>query len=277
VAGKSCAVIGGGVMGLSTARLLLRQGADVCLYTDALPPTTTSNVAGAQCWPVSVYDSNRRTEAFGAQFVEAANFSFRYFHDLVGPRWGVRWVPNYYLSNHEPLNGWLGGPSGVLHNMQIGFRDFGPGEHIFPTRYARRFHTMLIEPAIYLDTLLQEIIGAGARIEIRRFQQADEVLQLPHTLLFNCTGLGARALFGDEELVPIKGQLSLLLPQPAVDYNIITDVLYMFPRSSGIVLGGSYERGNWDLSTDAGVQDRVIRGHQAIFNGMRERQQQAAS
>ena len=273
VSGRSCAVIGGGVMGLSTARLLLRRGADVCLYTDALPPTTTSNIAGAQCWPVSVYDGSRRTEAFGAQFIQAANFSFRYFQDLVGPRWGVRWVPNYYLSNSEPLDGWMGGPSGVLHGLQIGFRDFGPGEHVFPTRYARRFHTMLIEPATYLDSLLQEVIGAGARLEIRRFQQPDEILQLPHTLLFNCTGLGAKALFGDEELTPIKGQLSILLPQPGVDYNIITNVLYMFPRSDGIVLGGSYERGNWDLATDSGIQDRVIRGHQAIFDGLRQGQQ----
>src|SRR5690606_19728353 len=120
VSGRSCAVIGGGVMGLSTARLLLRKGADVCLYTDALPPTTTSNVAGAQCWPVSVYDNSRRTEAFGAQFIAAANFSFRYFQDLVGPRWGVRWVPNYYLSNNEPANGWMGGPAGVLRDLQIG-------------------------------------------------------------------------------------------------------------------------------------------------------------
>ena len=69
LAGKACAVVGGGVMGLSTARLLQLRGATVTLYTEALPPHTTSNVAGAQWWPFSVFDENRRTEAFGTQYV----------------------------------------------------------------------------------------------------------------------------------------------------------------------------------------------------------------
>ncbi len=275
VAGRSCAVVGGGVMGLSTARLLQRHGATVSLYTEALPPDTTSNIAGAQWWPVSVFENRHRSEAFAAQFVEAARFSFRYFQDLVGPRWGIRWLPNYYLSEDEPANGWLSGPGGVLHELQIGFRDFGPGEHVFPSRFVRRFHTMLIEPAVYLATLVNEVQAAGAKIDIRRFAQSGDVLQLPHDLIFNCTGLGAKALFGDDELMPVKGQLSFLLPQPAVDYNLIGDMLYMFPRADGILLGGSFEKGNGDLTPDPAVRTRILQGHEALFAEMRRRQEAA--
>ena len=53
--GVSCAVVGGGVMGLSIARLLQLRGAKVTLYTRNLPPKTTSNKAGAQWWPTSVF------------------------------------------------------------------------------------------------------------------------------------------------------------------------------------------------------------------------------
>lgn len=269
VAGKACAVVGGGVMGLSTARLLQLRGADVTLYTRDLPPDTTSNIAGAQCWPVSVFDSRRRTDAFGAQFVEAADFSIRYFQNLVGSRWGVRWIPNYYLSDREPGNGWMDGPGGALHHLQFGFRDFGPGEHVFPTTHVRRFYTMLIEPATYLATLLGDVQAAGGRVEIRHFAAAQELLRLPQQILFNCSGLGSRELFGDEELIPVKGQLSVLMPQPEVNYNLISDLFYMFPRTDGIVLGGTYDRGRWNLAPDPAARQRLLDGHHAIFEEMR--------
>ena len=67
VRGQDCAIVGAGVMGLSTGRLLQLQGARVKIYAKDLPSETTSNVAGAQWWPFSVFDNRRRTEAFAAQ------------------------------------------------------------------------------------------------------------------------------------------------------------------------------------------------------------------
>lgn len=272
LSGLSCAVIGGGVIGLSTARMLQLRGAKVTLYTEHLPPDTTSNVAGGHWWPVSVFDSNRRTPEFAAQFIDAARFSFRYFQRLVGPRWGVRWVPSYYLSEDEPENGWMAGPGGVLHDTQIGFRDFGPGEHLFPAAYARRFHTMLIDPSTYLETLLNDVQVAGGAIIIRRFASAGEILRVPEQAVFNCTGLGARDLFADPELMPVRGQLSILMPQPAVDYNLISGRYYMFPRADGIVLGGTFDRGQSDTTPDDLVRRRMIEGQRKMFEAMRGRQ-----
>ncbi|MCW1914316.1 FAD-binding oxidoreductase [Luteolibacter sp. GHJ8] len=268
VSGLSCAVIGGGVMGLTTARMLQLRGAKVKIYTDHLPPDTTSNVAGGHWWPVSVFDSSKRTPEFAAQFVEASRFAYRYFQRLVGPRWGVRWVPSYYLSDGAPDNGWMAGPGGVLHDTQVGFKDFGPGEHVFPAQYARRFHTLLIEPSIYLETLLRDVQGAGGEIEIRRFASAEEILKVPEQTIFNCTGLGARELFKDEELIPVKGQLSFLKPQTEVNYNLLLGSYYMFSRGDGLLLGGTFDRGQWDLTTDDAVKRRVIEGQKRIFDAM---------
>jgi hypothetical protein len=47
---------------------------------------------------------------------------------------------------------------------------------------------------------------------------------------------GSRSLFQDEELTPVKGQLSFLPPQPEVDYIVLTDFLYMYPRQDGILV-----------------------------------------
>lgn len=269
VENRAVAVVGGGVMGLSTARLLQLRGARVTIYTQNLPPDTVSNVAGAQWWPVSVYDNSRRTDAFNAQFLEAARFSHRYFQTFVGPKYGVRWLPNYYLSDGPPLNGWMGGPEGVLHDLQVEFRDFGPGEHVFPANYARRFYTMLIEPSVYLPALLNDFLTAGGTVVIRRFETADEIFALPQTILFNCTGIGAGRLFNDPEITPIKGQLTFLLPQPEVNYNIISDSIYMFPRADGILLGGTYEIGQWDPAVNPSAKQNILAGMQRLFDGMR--------
>ena len=269
VAGKRCAVVGSGVIGLSTARLLQQQGADVTIYAASLPPETTSNIAGAQWWPFSVFE--RRTDAFGAQFVEAAKFSYQYFQRLVGEEWGVRWIPNYYLSDNAPPNGWISGPGGVLHDLQVNFRDFGPGEHVFSDGHVRRFHTMMIEPSRYLPKLMEEFRIAGGKLEVREFASADEVMALPEEVIFNCTGLGAGKLFGDTEIIPAKGQLSLLMPQPEVRYNLIFGDYYMFPRTDGIVLGGTFEKGNWDLVPNEAAKQRVLAAHQAAFARMKSK------
>ncbi len=62
--------------------------------------------------------------------------------------------------------------------------------------------------------------------------------------------LGSQALFGDEELVPVKGELAVLLPQPEVDYVALGGEFHMFPRTGGIVLNGSRERGEWSTEPD---------------------------
>jgi D-amino-acid oxidase len=270
VTGRECAVVGAGVMGLSTGRLLQLQGARVKIYAKDLPPATTSNVSGAQWWPFSVFDNRRRTEAFAAQYVAAAKFSYGYFQQFTGPEWGVRWLPNYYLSEQAPLNGWIGGPGGVLHDLQVDFRDFAPGEHVFSSGYARRFHTMLIEPEVYLRRLIDAFRDSGGEIEVRPFSSAGEVLALPEPVIFNCSGLGAGALFGDRELVPVKGQLTFLLPQPEVNYNLISGDLYMFPRTDGILLGGTYETGQWSTAPDLTAKSRILAAHRQLFHGMAE-------
>jgi hypothetical protein len=84
--------------------------------------------------------------------------------------------------------------------------------------YTYRRFSMLIEPAIYLNALLRDYFAAGGKIVVREFAEARELMSLRENLIFNCTGLGAQTLFHDEELIPIRGQLSFLLPQPGVDY-----------------------------------------------------------
>ena len=54
---------------------------------------------------------------------------------------------------------------------------------------------------------------------------------------------------------------------PEVDYAIETRDLYMFPRSDGILLGGTFERGVETLEPDLEAEKRIMEGQRAVFGG----------
>ena len=62
------AVIGAGVMGLTTARLVQEAGFPVTIYAKALPPDTTSNIAGGQFHPFGHFRHDAVTPEWRAQF-----------------------------------------------------------------------------------------------------------------------------------------------------------------------------------------------------------------
>lgn len=262
----SVAVLGCGVLGLATARLLQERGARVAIYARDLPPHTTSNASGAVWYPSLVVRPSERTEAFTARFERAARLSHRRFREMEGPRYGVRWIEQYWLAERPFEWGW---DRALLADLFPGTRVLDAGEHPFASPFVIRDRTLLVEPDVYLAALLEDFVRAGGTVERRAFGSAAELGSLPEPLVFNCTGLGSRALFGDESLVAIKGQLLVLAPQPAVDYVAASDDLYMFPRSDGIVLGGTFEPDVWDLEPNQAEAGRVLRGHAALFGAMR--------
>jgi len=257
------AVLGCGAVGLATARLLQRRGGRVTIYTKDLPPQTTSNIAGAQWQPFTIADKDKRTPAFDVQLEKASRLSHRYFQDLVGDRYGVRWIENYVCSD-EASDRFRDDPIFDLYPDQA---DLTPGEHSFPSPHVRRFTTLFIETPVYLEAVLHDFMAMGGRLEVRSFTEPAELEGLHESIIVNCTGLGAKDLFGDEELIPIKGQLTVLLPQPEVDYIALAGNLYMFPRRDGILLGGTFERDAWDLAVNEEAKAAVIEGHARFFAG----------
>ncbi len=268
---RECAVIGCGVVGLATAQLLQQRGYSVSIYAKSVPPDTTSNLAGGHWDPVTVYDRASVTPEFRRQFGEAGRFAFRRYQSLVGEHYGVRWLPLYLLSRDSAR--WLAPPESPYSEIEPLYPDARPltrEENPFDVPNAFRRYSMLIEPATYLNTLMGDFFTAGGRIVVREFAEARELMSLREDLIFNCTGLGARELFGDQELIPIRGQLVFLLPQPEVDYMAVgPDDNYMFPRHDGILLGGSHERGETGLDPDPAITERILRENGALFAGMR--------
>ncbi|HVW09990.1 MAG TPA: FAD-dependent oxidoreductase [Bryobacteraceae bacterium] len=268
---REVAVVGAGAVGLAAARLFTERGYRVSIYTKDLPPDTTSNIAGGQWFPFTVYDVDCLTPEFEEQLWTAAEFAYRRYQTMAGDYYGIRWLPNFQMSDAPlPVNGLFARDS-PLFAMLPEFADIAPGHHPFPFRYVRRFDTMFIEPPVYLEAMVRELRIAGVSIAVREFQEARDLASLPEPVVVNCTGLGAKKLFDDDELTPIKGQLTVLLPEPEVTYATLPPELYMFPRRDGIVLGGSHDRGVWDLTPDPDETARVLAGHAKIFRRMASR------
>lgn len=257
---KEYAVLGCGVMGLSTARLLQERGAQVTIYTRDVPPHTTSNIAGGQWNPAFVAD--KRSPQFRTQFSQAMRLSNRAFQDYLGERYGVRWLENYWVSEQEPKSPVFEGGRDV--------RLFPPEESPFPGQWARQVQTMMVQTPLYLKELLDDVVRFGGRIVVRDFPDRESLMDLDEAILVNCTGLGSRELFRDEQLLPIRGQLTVLLPQPEIDYAYLAGPFYMFPRRDGVLLGGTHERGNWSLEADPATQEWMLAGHARLMKSMRQ-------
>lgn len=273
---RRAAVIGCGIVGLTSARQLQRRGFSVTIYAKSLPPYTTSNMSWAGFTPNSGLVSNdRRTPEWDRQFRDAVQIAYREHQLLAGRGYGVSWI-NTFSPTSNATGGGGGGAGGAAGaaptqepllpaSTEVGSILLGPGEHPFQTPYARMRPTMRFEPSIYLEMLMRDVLDFGGQIVVRAFDTPADLMLLEEELIVNCTGLGARDLLGDMELTPVKGQLVVLIPQPEVDYSMGG----MMPRNDGIVLGHVQQRGEWSLEVDEVEQARVLENAIEDFAGIR--------
>ena len=255
------AVLGCGAVGLATARLVQEAGRPVTIYAAALPPDTTSNVAGGQFHPFGLFRDDAVTPAWKAQFTRALDYSWRRFQIMVGEEYGIRWLPTYVETDTPEAR--------LLETFPPVNRLLTQAEHPFPVASVLRYDTMYVETGRYLRQMTRDVQIAGGKIEVLRFATPADIAALAETLVINCTGLGSRDLFGDQELRPVRGQLAILEPQPEVRYAYTGEAGYMFPRADGILLGGTFEVGEWDPTPQPQDIAGIIASHKQFFGAFR--------
>lgn len=271
---RRAAIIGCGAVGLTAAREFQRRGFDVTIYTMSVPPDTTSNTALGGFTPTAGLVSGDRTPEFDAQFRRAAEISYRRLQLLAGSHYGVSWIESYaatdtLLGERRAIEGGADAAPLLPPHLRTGRVVLGPGEHPFPTKYATCRPYMRIEPAIYLDALLRDVLLFGGRLAIRKFDTPRDLMSLEESVIVNCTGLGSRELFGDRELIAVKGQLPILVPQPEVSYQASGRGASALPRSDGIALGFISERDVWTLEPNEEARERVVEACIQFFGAMR--------
>ncbi|MDQ2859318.1 MAG: FAD-binding oxidoreductase [Pseudomonadota bacterium] len=249
---RAVAVLGCGALGLTSATLAQRAGAEVTLYARELLPDTRSSRATGTWTPDSrIALASAAPPGFAALWEEMARTSFKIYRQYLGlPGHPVEWTDRYIVSDISPQemrtrHRQEGLARGALDFAQYGERiaDLRPPFRMLPAAstpfdypYVLRSEAMMFNLADYGHTLLNDFLAAGGKIERREFHAPADLALLKEKVVINCPGYGARALWKHESIVPVRGQIAWLIPQPEVDYGVIYKDVAVLPRRDGIVV-----------------------------------------
>jgi hypothetical protein len=281
---RDIAVIGCGALGMTSALLLQRAGARVTIYAKDLPPNVRSSLATGLFTPDSrICLEENATPAFKGLWEQMARTSFQAYQSFLGLAGNpVEFIDSYFVSD-EAVGTRRGGGDpdprpafAELEGELIGDLiprsvDFAPGTHSLGQHYLRRNSQMMFNLTQYARVLMTDFIANGGRIEILEFHSPDDFARLREKTLINATGFGARALFGDHSLTPVRGQLARVIPQPEVNYGLFYKGVSFVPRRDGLVfqaVGDSDYYGFNDDTTipDQAEADRAVNTIGGLFN-----------
>ena len=273
---RRIAVVGCGAIGLTMARVAQRAGLRVRIYCRDRPPEVRSSAATGWWSPDSrICTTPHATPAWTRQWEVMARRSHKVFQHLLGlPGDPVEWCDGYSLSDipfDQPIPGsaphdaepdYPALESALLRDLRPRSVRLQPHEHPFPVPHARRFTQLVFNLSAYSRLLMDDFLREGGDIQHRDFESLGQLAALPERVVVNATGYGARALCGDESLVPVRGQTARLIPQPEVRYGLIHrgHNLVMVPRREGLLVQaqGEGDFGNADDRPDRAMSEAAV-------------------
>jgi D-amino-acid oxidase len=280
------AVIGCGVIGMTTATLLQRAGATVTVYAaERLPRTRSARATGLWTPDSRIADADRVDPTFPALWERMARASWAMHQTYLGqPAEPVAFVDRYGVGgvrSAEPATGFQ--PAPLAPPVEIRFAAYGPrlaglaprsrplapDQHAFNAERVRLAPEMQFNIAEFSRRLMADFQADGGRIEMRVFHTPGDLATLRQPVVVNCTGYGARALFRDESLVPVRGQMAWLPPQPEVRYGFYGNGVSVMSRPDGVgvqrIAGDMFGYGVDDEAPDAlEAEDAILRAA-AVF------------
>ena len=283
---REIAVVGCGALGLTSATLLQRAGAKVTIYAKERPPEVRSARATGSWTPDSRISLTTAASAdFPALWEKMARYSFHMYESYLGMAGNpIEWTDRYTLSDPEPSRAPAPGqtqPEGLsFARYQNRIRDITPhsyelqpGTHPFPTQSVRRNSSLTFNVAGYSRQLVHDFLVEGGRIENVEFQTPADLSRLPQKVVINATGYGARKLWSDESIVPVRGQIAWLIPEAEVNYGVMYKNVYILARRDGIVVhdGGIGEMegyNNPDETPDRAAAESAVQVAAELYSKM---------
>jgi glycine/D-amino acid oxidase-like deaminating enzyme len=245
---KEIAVIGCGALGLTAATTAQRAGFKVTIYARERPPYVRSARATGSWTPDSrIALTTAASPSFAAEWESMARTSFAMYQSYLGmPGTPIEWTERYYLSDRAPgehssavrqpdAHDWAHYYDRIA-DLTPESQEIPAGAHPFPTRYVQRETSLTFNVADYSRQLMNDFMIAGGAIETREFQAPQDLASLAQPVIINCTGYGARQLWSDESIVPVRGQIAWLIPQEGVHYGLSYKGVNVLARRDGIVV-----------------------------------------
>ncbi|WP_026090804.1 FAD-dependent oxidoreductase [Sandarakinorhabdus sp. AAP62] len=247
---REVAVVGAGAIGLTTALTAQRMGLKVVIYAAERFPDVRSNRATGTWSPFSRVAMEKAVDpGFAARWEVMARRSWAMHQHYLG-RAGtpVEFLERFVLFDAPPGGvdhaiSLPGGGTDMFVNYEERLADITPrneplgrDQHPFPVPIARRNVAMNFNVSALSSTLEQEFMAAGGRFEPMTLASPRDFARIKERVIFNCTGYGARALMGDTSIIPVRGQIAWLPPQPEVRYGVYYRNIGVTPRADGIVV-----------------------------------------
>lgn len=278
---REVAVIGCGILGLTSAILAQRAGATVTIYArEVLPQTPSARATGAWTPDSRIALAQAAPPDFAASWEEMARTAFKTHRNYLGlPGAPVEWTDFYSVAADEPQNpASPAAPSLDFADYHRRIADLLPkarrlSRDTAPFRAAAvwRSENMIFNISDYGHTLLNDFFIAGGKLRRAEFHTPSQIAALRESVAINCTGYGARALWQDETITPVRGQIARLIPQPAVHYGLSYRHVYVVPRRDGIVVqaveGGDMKGfGDTNEAIDRAEADRAVTTLAELFS-----------
>ncbi|MDT9689940.1 FAD-dependent oxidoreductase [Streptomyces sp. P9(2023)] len=242
-------VVGGGVIGLTTALTLAERGLRVRVWSRDPVTETTSAVAGALWWPYRIEPA----ESVGDWSLESLRVYEKLAADPVAT--GVRLMAGVHADTAlADLGDWAREVSGL---RRLAGREV-PGP--YATGLAARLP--LIDMPVHLEWLRGRLEAAGGVLERRTVTGFGEAARSARVVV-DCAGLGARELVPDPELRPVRGQL-VLVENPGIGEWFTaadaasSETTYFFPQPGRLILGGTAQEGDERLAPDPATAAAIV-------------------
>jgi D-amino-acid oxidase len=236
-------VVGAGVIGLTCAHRLVRAGHQVEVWSRDAIQDTTSAVAAAVWYPYRAFPEEAVTAWSAATYDMLSILAVR-------PETGVALVKGRELFRDPRPDPWWMAAVPRLRRVT----DLPPG---YADGY--EFAAPVVRMPAYLPWLLDELAAAGVRF---RVATVTDLAAVPADLVVNATGLGARELTGDTELVGVRGQVVRVadpgLPGWTIDEEHPDGMVYVVPRGTDVVCGGTALEGDESTAADPGEAERIL-------------------
>jgi hypothetical protein len=212
-----------------------------------------------------VADADKVAPGFPALWEEMARTSYATYQTLLGlPGEPVSWSDRYTLFDgagesrpHVESKVRFAEYGDRLHDIVPGFSDLPAGSHPFPVGRVRHGTSMQFNVTDLAHMLTNDFLMEGGKIVAMNFDTPADLARLKEPVVVNCTGYGARALWKDETITPVRGQIAWLAPQPEVRYGLYYRHVSVLPRPDGIVVQQVGDSDMWGYGVDIERPDRA--------------------
>uniref|UniRef100_G3MP03 FAD dependent oxidoreductase domain-containing protein n=1 Tax=Amblyomma maculatum TaxID=34609 RepID=G3MP03_AMBMU len=263
---KRVAVVGAGVVGLSTALCIQENipGIAVTVFADRFIEDTLSFGAAGFFRP---------DENIGPTLDITRDWFRRTFrrheallHSNTAEAAGIKKLSGYALSSSNPEKL----VNGTMKELCDGLRPITEGElKNFPLKYKYGifYSSILADPRKYLKWLTDRIIYNGGQLKNKTIKDLRDLEEFG--VIVNCSGLRAKELTEDPLLTPVRGQV-IKVYAPWVTKFYYADGCYILPGTEYVTLGGTKQLGDWNIQVSQHDRDYIWSTCTAVLPSLKD-------